>query len=326
LTSPVELSRGDAVTLALADLELKGTVVDGGAADGRAAYRIAGGAGGWGREVGVRSYSNDAGVLAATVVGDVAAEVGETVEGAGSNTISRHYVRAEEPASAVLHRLYPRGWYVDFEGVTQVGQRSESEYTGEATRTRRAPGVGAVDVVSDTLASLVPGVVVDGGLPATDVEYVLDDGRLTARVYSGTRPARRLAAWARLTEALDPARRYRGTYEYRVVSQSGDRVNLQIVRAATGMPDLRRAPVCGPWGVRAVATPGAVVKVSFADSDPSRPFVSAGPAWDDPGWLTTGTLLGPEPRLGVARLTDAVVAGGFAGTITFASTTVQAGL
>jgi len=324
LTGPAELARGDSAQLVVGDVEASCTVVDGGSADGRAAYRVAGGGGGWGQEVEERSYQNDAGVSVSLVVGDVAADVGETVSGASGNT-SRHYVRAAEPASFVLHRLYPRGWYVDFEGVTQIGQRAETAYEGSATRTRRAPGVGVIDVATSEVAALVPGVTVDGSLPATDVEYILDGGRLTARVYVGTRMARRLAAWARLFDALDPARRYRGVYDYRVVSQSTDRLNLQIVRTSTGMPDLARVQVCGPFGLRAVATPGAVVKVAFTDADPARPFVIAGPAWDDPGWITTGVLMGIEPRLGVARQTDPVVAGPFAGTITLGSITVKAG-
>lgn len=291
LTSEVELARGDAETLSLADVTLTGTVVDGGAADGRAAYRIAGGAGGWGQTVEERGYLNDAGVSADTVVGDVAREVGETVEGV-TGQLSRHYTRAAEPASAVLHRLYPRGWYVDFAGVTQIGQRATTEYEGTATRTRRAPGSGVIELVTTEIATLVPGVTVDGSDPATDVEYVLDAGRLTVRVYAGTRPARRLEAWARIVEALDPHRRYRGVYEYRVVSETSSRLNLQVVRAATGLPDLRRVPVCGPYGVRSTVTPGALVKVAFTDNDPARPFIIAGPAWDDPGWLPSKVQLG----------------------------------
>lgn len=291
LTSDIELSRGDAATLALADVTLAGTVVDGGAADGRAAYRIAGGAGGWGQEVEPRGYLNDAGVSADTVVGDVARDVGEIVVGA-TGQLSRHFARAAEPASAVLHRLYPRGWYVDFAGVTQIGQRATTEYEGTATRTRRAPGSGVIELATTELAALVPGVTIDGSEPATDVEYVLDAGRLTVRVYAGTRPARRLAAWDRILKALDPSRRYRGTYDYRVVSETSSRLNLQVVRAATGLPDLRRVPVCGPYGVRATVTPGAIVKVAFADNDPARPFIVAGPAWDDPGWMPTKVQLG----------------------------------
>jgi len=180
--------------------------------------------------------------------------------------------------------------------------------------------------VTTEIAALVPGVTIDGSEPATDVEYELDAGRLTVRVYAGTRPARRLAAWDRILRALDPSRRYRGTYEYRVVSESSSRLNLQVVRAATGLPDLRRVPVCGPYGVRATATPGALVKVAFADNDPARPFIVAGPAWDDPGWMPLLLDLGEAPVLGVARQTDPVVAGGFAGTITLGSTRVRAGL
>jgi hypothetical protein len=73
-------------------------------------------------------------------------------------------------------------------------------------------------------------------------------------------------------------------------------------------------------------TPGATVVVGFLGADPARPFVIAGDEVGAPGWMPSFLEVGDAPTLGIARITDAVVAGGFAGTITFASTRVKAGL
>lgn len=97
-----------------------------------------------------------------------------------------------------------------------------------------------------------------------------------ARDASGSRE---VEAFRRLLDALDPSRMFRGLSEYRIVSQSGERFDLQIVRRSTGMPDLRSVRARpGIAGVRADATLGARVLVGFVDSDASRPVVLA---WED---------------------------------------------
>lgn len=288
------------VALVLADVTLSGTVVSGGLANGRAAYRVVGGAGGWGATIAAESYLDDAGVRVAGVLGDAAAACGETIAGADSAArIGPHYARANALARDVLNELAPRNWYVDFNGVTQIGQRAETTYVGDGVRTRVDAGVGVIDLaIAGEIVALVPGVVVDGALPAVDVEYELTETRLTARVYAGRRPSRRLDAWGRLLDAFDPRRRYRGSYEFRVVSQSGDRVNLQPIRASSGLKDLARVPMRGPAGMRAQVTLGSSVVVSFVDCDPSRPFVYAFDAWDAPGWAPSRIDLSPLVHVG----------------------------
>lgn len=127
---------------------------------------------------------------------------------------------------------------------------------------------------------------VDGSAPAQDVEYDLTPERLVARLYCGARPSRRLDAYRRIVDACDPWRRYRCLHEYRIVSQSDERYNLQIARVSTGMPDLRRVPVRpGVAGTRWDAKLGGLVLVAFAGGDPARPNIVAWDAPDAPGWL-----------------------------------------
>lgn len=325
LADDVELA--GRVTLLFADLTLSGTVMSGGASNGRAAYRIAGGAGNWGAELPAKGYSNDLGVKVSTVLQDAAEGAGEVLAGAPSTRLGPHFARAKGPASAVLNALAPRAWYVAYDGTTTIGARPVTAYAGSEPRTRVDAGAGVVELATEELAAFVPGVTVDGSLPATDVEFSLDSARLTARIYAGRTTSRRMAALAKLMAALDPTSRYRCPYEYRVVTQSGDRLNLQPARVASGMSDLANVPVRpGMAGLKATVALGELVLVSFADGDPSRPNVTSHEAVGGPGWMPLALQLGEDPALGVARVTDAVVAGPFAGTVVGSSARITAGL
>jgi hypothetical protein len=118
--------------------------------------------------------------------------------------------------------------------------------------------------------------VVDG-LEAVDVlhEVSADVGlRSTLWFAQGTNTSRRISALRALVEQLLPDLRYRGVSEYRVISQTGERLDLQPVRVSLGMPILRRVRVRpGVPGARADHALGSLVLVAFVDSDPARPAV-----------------------------------------------------
>lgn len=315
-----------AVDLQITDVTLRGTIVSGGPHAGRGYYRLAGGAAAWGREVAPQGYQDNSGVQVSTVASDAAGAVGERLGALPTSRLGPHFARSKGPASRVLHEIAPRAWYVGLDGVTQFGDRTPSTYTGDAPRVDADPSGRIITLATETLAGLLPGVQVDGAEPATDVEYVLTPKRLVARIWAGPRPSRRLDAWRRIFEALDPRRLYRGIYEFRVVSQNTERLNLQPMRVASGMCDLENVPVRpGIAGARATVLPGALVLACFADADPSRPQVISHDDADSPGFLPLLLEIGPKPTLGAARMTDPVQAGPFAGTITMASTTTKIG-
>lgn len=325
LTDPTEIAAGATVQLLFADLTLSGTVVSGGAFEGRAAYRVAGGRGGWGKPIESRAYLDDSGVSASLVLEDAARDAGETITDLPSTLLGAHFTRLEGTASAALNLLAPRAWRVDFDGITRIGKRPTTTYTGTAPRTHVDRNAAVIELATETLAGLVPGVSIDGSAPATDVEFSITANRITARVWAASRSSRALSAIERAVLSLFPDLKYRGAYEFRIVSQSGERLNLQPVRSATSMPDLPNVPVRpGMAGLKAQHLPGALVVVQFLDADGSRPIVTGFDDADAPGWMPLEIDIGGPGALGIALLGDTVQAGPYAGVITAASARAKA--
>jgi hypothetical protein len=344
LTEPTALD--GAAQLEFPGLSLAGTIVSGGPYQGRARYRVAGGKGAWGKAVKAKPYANDAGVKIATALTDAAKDCGETLVGdLPKGRVGPHYARRSAPASNVLNILCARDWYVDDEGNTRIGKRSRVEYSGSAEVLSIDTQLRVVRLGCETLAGLRPGVVVSG-VQASDVVITQDPKRIRATVY-GMQSSRTLAAFERLLTSLFPDLVYRGAFEYRVVTQSGDRLNLQPALVSTGLPDLSRVPMRpGVAGARNDVKLGSLVVVQFLNADPGRPVVTGFDAPDSPGWLPSATELQigglpgsavslaemgpvvPSPMgliNGVARLNDDVIAGPFAGKVVRASMKVRAG-
>ncbi len=321
LTEDVTISGAQVLTIA--DVQANGVIMSGGASNGRSSYRMVGGRGGWGKPLKRRAYPNETGVKVANVLRDAAAECGETIADLPSTVLGPNFVRPEGPAFATLNLLAPQNWYVDFAGVTHIGQRPATTFTGPGARTRidRAARVVEIAIEDEKIAALVPGVTLpDVPMnPATDVEYSFDANRLSVRVYGKSRTTARLDAYRRIFLALFPELRYAGHFEYRVVIQAGERFHLQPVRVATGMPDLLSVPMRpGVAGMKNTMGPalGEQVLVVFADRDPSRPCIVSHDAPDSAGFV--------GPAFGVNTLGDAVVAGPFGGTTVTASARVMA--
>jgi hypothetical protein len=291
----VELAEAETLTgaqsLVVADMTQAVTVVSGGVVDGVARYRCVAGAGGWGKALPKRPpYNNDAGIRASTIIRDAAADCGEKVGTLPTTIFGPHYARiAGEAASSVLNFAAPNAWYIDLAGVTQFGARPSVTYTGAGTRTRTDLAVGVVELAVDEIENLVPGVSVDGHPNAVDVEYELTPDRLVVRLYFARQLDRRLAAFKAIFDALYPRLRYLGTWDYRVVTQNGKRLNLQPARVSTGMPDLSNVPVRpGVSGFRSEVALGELVLVTFSDGgDPTRPNVFAHDHADSPSWFPT---------------------------------------
>lgn len=315
------------VVLTLADFTFRGMVMSGGPGPGgRSSFRLAAGAGTWGRTIPEKSYANDGGVKAATVLVDAASACGETLDAATlpETRFGYAWVRPVAPASRTLEQVVPSGWYVGEDGITRIGRRPATAVPhGIATTTDLA--LGKIELADELIAALVPGAIV-AGLEAVDVVHEFSPAGLRTTLWGKgiASTSRRLTALRRIVDQLDPGRRFRGLYEYRVVTQDAERLNLQPVRVSTGMPDLQRVPVRpGVPGTRADVTLGTRVLVGFIDADQSRPAVLGFEDAEGEGFrpikyeldATTAIEIGGAAGLPSARQTDAVLAGPWSGTI-----------
>jgi hypothetical protein len=62
---------------------------------------------------------------------------------------------------------------------------------------------------------------------------------------------------------------------FRVVEMAGERVNLQVVAKALGLPDILPVSISpGMSGLKAKLTPGTIVLVQFVDGDPTQPVIT----------------------------------------------------
>lgn len=314
------------VTLRVLDTEWKGSVIAGASVDGRSRYRVLAGLGNWSKELAPRAYANDAGITKDKLLKDVADEAGEAIADPPTEALGRHFNRPRLPASFLLNLLAPRAWYARADGTVTFGTRPELAAPAMPTIARDPAGRSVTLLATTTAVGILPGAATEYGT-AADVEFSLAADGLHACLYAASAPGRRARAWAQIIDALIPGARFRGVFEYRVVTQAGERLNLQPVRSRTDLPDLARVPVrAGLPGMKALHKPGSQVLVAFIDGDPSRPAVVGFDDPEQPGWMPLQMEFGETPTLGVARQTDPVIAGGFAGTITTASVRIKAGL
>ncbi len=312
VTIDVQVTLSGSVTLKVADATFRCTVLSGGPALVGSFYRLVAGSAGWGKTLVKRSYANDAGVKLSTVLGDAASEAGEQLDAATVDNTVRlgpAFVRPAGPACRILEIVAPNAWYIGEDGKTRLGQRAKSTLSTTIQATSLVDlARGTVTIASDAIVTLLPGLQVKG-LDIVDVEHEMSAkaglrSKLWGRRSGGN--DRRLAAWRAIVDQLDPDRMFRAIYEYRIVSQSGNRLNLQPVRVSTGMPDLLRVPVRpGVPGTNAVYLAGSRVVVGFVDADPSRPSVLSFEDPDGSGFVPTSvSLAGGGPAVG--RVGDAI--------------------
>ncbi len=282
------------VELKISDLTVQCHVLASRPVKGRTPVRLVTGKGGWGNTIPEKSYVDDAGVTARAVLEDAAREVGETFESASVSLDVRlgpSWTRPAGPARDVLNLIAPRGWYVGEDGVTRIGARTGGEVGATVPRLQEVDHARALVVLAPvSIATILPGVSVDG-LTAVDVEHRISaKGGLRSTIL-GSRLAggsRALDAFLALLDIVDPVRKFRGVTEYRAVTISGERLNLQPVRVSLGMPDLDLVTVRpGVSGCKADPALGSYVLVGFIDSDPARPYVAGFEDADGDGFIPT---------------------------------------
>jgi hypothetical protein len=310
------------VVIAVADgaLELHGVVVEDRVDHSERMLDVVGGAGGWSRVVDATSYANDAGVKASLVAADVARACGESMGRfePGVAVLGNAYVRDRRSAWATL--LDVAGGvecYVDFDGTTVCAPWGARQLT-----------VNVLGYVPEQQCVIVDDFTVRIG---DTLDGDLLPGPLTVQrlvIVAGSESAPQCQCYC--SSSTDIASQLEGIIErvqhrvlttlceYRVVQQVGDRLNLQPVHRADGLPDLQRVEVWGAVpGVRPSILPGARALVAFIGGSRARPVIVAfGPASDAQFAPTALTLSGNVRVKGTLTATGEVTANVFTGAVT----------
>lgn len=309
------------ITLAFGSLKLNGTAAPQFSGDfvGSRTARIVGGAGAWGRAVAAKGYHNDAGVKAKLVCEDAAREVGETLGGfvPSVDVIGIDYARRTGPAVHVLEdALGDTPWWVDYAGVTQVGERpATAPKAGSYELLQFDPLTRLATLSLDDPAAIGIGAVLTDRLSAPqtirELEFEMTAGSLRVTAWCGgdaKTPSRLMRVLAALVARTLGGKLF-GKYRYRVVTMAVDgRANLQAVTKAKGLPDMlpvsARPGVAGWW---ADLTLGGEVLVEFIAGDPTDPIVTGFPGKGEPGFVPVSLAFG-NGVAAVARVGDLVKA------------------
>ncbi len=327
LAKAVEQTSTDGLlTLTMADVTLKGTVVRGGDFQSSFRARMVGGYAKWRNTLGPKSYQNAAGLRLKPILTDLAREAGERINITDDRVIGTAFVRKTGPATLTLDELYP-DWWVDAEGVTQIRPRPTSTVTAEFQVMGKQAENGRLEIDCESPAQFLPGASFAGPtIPLTTanmVVYRLKPDSLMITVYVGQ--DRLLQPLLQLVKKLLPQLQYAGVNDYIVASMdaAGQTADLQPL----ARPDL---PVLQKVALRTLSTvvtltQGTKVGVVFRNLDPTMPSIVD---YDAPGtgpfaetlWVkTTGELkLGPEPELQAARSGDQTASGGLGTNCAFA--------
>jgi hypothetical protein len=313
LSGPVQLNIGGLLLLGSVVAQSDGTFGN------QRKLRIAAGGGGWGLTVKAKGYHNDAGVKAREVALDLARAVGEQI-GTFVPAVERlgaDFASSQANAATVLRRVIGDNvaWWVDYNGVTNVGPRStaalaSTDYEVLAFDPRSRIATLAVD---NPLAVSVGSIIserLDAPQTVRDFELRIDGSEMRVMAWCGGSAveAGRLAELMRIIARQSNAGRIYGKTRYRVVGMGGDgRVNLQAVRKAAGLPDMTSVSQWpGVAGTHAELTPGAEVLVEFVEGDPSMPIVTHYAGKGGTGFVPAHLVIGGDAGSPAARSGDAV--------------------
>ncbi len=327
-------------SIVVGDLQLSGFAVRQGPYAGAWSARIVGGRGGWRRIIPAQGYNSAAGISRSLLLKDAAALVGESVVVGNDSIIGTLFTREFAPASRLLHQIAGSLWYIDFNGITQVGvARTSTAIKSDFQVLDSDPSKGLHQISTETLNDWTPGrtftaptvttpvtiasvthVLTDGG-HRTDVLSV--DASATAQVGEPTTSDRTMRALREIIRAEIPQLTFFGLWEYVVQSATTSTVDAIPVDSsgAFPLPEIVAAPLLpSVLGENVTFTVGSTCVIAFLNGDPSRPVVIGGD-------YETGPVLTKiaHGTLASARQTDAVTAGPFAGVITGGSTKVLVG-
>lgn len=145
-------------TLTIGNLTLQGAVYRSASFTQSRSARLVGGFGGWRKNVPAQAYYNPRGINMSLPLRDAAALVGERVQVANDPIVGTSFVREAAPAERLLRLMAGPEWYVDVNGVTQVGTlRATGRITTPFSPIDWSGGKGRFEIATETYADWLPG-------------------------------------------------------------------------------------------------------------------------------------------------------------------------
>lgn len=205
--------------------------------------RLVAGGGGWDSQVPAQDFQSSGGVSAVSVENATAALVGETVNDPQPISLGLRWERMAGPASRIF-RNPDRDWYVDGNGVTQIGTWPAAQPDPTVEVLTFDPIRQVATCSADAL--ILPGTVLtdtssqprwDGPLTVRDVEMTWDHNGTRATCWFSPVATSRLAAGlaSMVREFAGVANLKR--WIYTVVSVSGSGLGTTLNLQATANPD-----------------------------------------------------------------------------------------
>lgn len=279
--------------------------------------RVLGGGGGWAKKPRPQHYHSDIGLPLQVVASTTAAEVGEIVTVLLPLVVGFDFVRSGEAPASQVFADAGVDWWVGVDGVTRVGVRVPLPAPLSLSVLDWQPENGTVSFTCETLVE--PGaILVDirfGAKIVREVEATISGGSVSGTLWvvdappdmgSATELADVLKDFARTATRSDYAR----FYEYVVIAMAGDRVELQSLHRAEGMPDVLPCSVwAGASGYRATLTPASRVLVGFRGGDPRHPFVAFYEAPEGESWRPVALEFDAVAALTIGKQALAVILG-----------------
>lgn len=305
-------------TIKLGDLVLVGTPQPdaNGAFGERRRARVVAGAGGWGTSIPSRSYHNDIGVKAETVVRDAATAVGEHLGTVtpGVERLGIDFVREAGPAARALEAAVGvTPWWVSYDGATHIGERAEVEAPAEVQILDFDPLTNRATLTCDNPSAVTIGTRLidrtDSPRIVRELEFIAkaDSFRVSAHCGNDARTRSHIAEALIAIARKASNEKLFGVYEYRVINMQVDRVKLQAVRADDGVPDAAPISLCfGVPSAQATLTRGSIVYVFFVGGRRTEPRIMGYGGKGSPGYVAERLDLGGDSAQDAARKGDTV--------------------
>ncbi len=181
LTLATDEAVPDDTTCVIGNLSMKCHVYRTNSFVGARMCRVVGGAGGWRKDVASYQYDYADGVRLSMILGDVAREVGESINVPSDRVVGTGYAREAAKASRTLRLLVGDAWYMDPAGVTQIGARPSPAVSTQFDVVDQDSAAGIVTIATEDYLGWLPGCTftgptLDGSFTNQGVTYRMKEG------------------------------------------------------------------------------------------------------------------------------------------------------